>query len=86
MKSASASIADVPGDQGGWVRIRFQRSSFDRAEVAPYPITTYHVYRRVDTPAPVAEPDDSGALTPPPGTFAPPVGYERREKIEDLEF
>lgn len=26
------------------------------------------------------------ALTPPPGTFSPPVGYERREKIEELEF
>ena len=24
--------------------------------------------------------------TPPPGIFEPPVGYERREKIEDLEF
>jgi len=26
------------------------------------------------------------SLTPPPGTFTPPVGYERREKIEELEF
>jgi len=25
-------------------------------------------------------------LTPPSGTFKPPVGYERREKIEELEF
>ena len=49
------SVADVPDDQGGWVRVHFQRSGFDRAEVAPYPITTYHIYRRVDTPAPVAE-------------------------------
>jgi hypothetical protein len=24
--------------------------------------------------------------TPPPGTFLPPVGYERRQRIEDLEF
>jgi len=40
-----ASIADVPGDNGRQVRIRWQRSSYD-ARNQPTTITGYGVYRR----------------------------------------
>ena len=42
------SIVDVPGDQGGWMRIHFKRSVHDAAGEATYPITGYNIYRRID--------------------------------------
>ncbi len=39
------SIVDVPGDQGGWARIHFTRSSYDMGDLVPY-----NVWRRVDDP------------------------------------
>ncbi len=41
------SIADVPGDQGGKVRIRVRSSAYDVAG-ASTPIVTYNVLRRID--------------------------------------
>jgi len=41
------SIADVPGDQGGWTRTYFTRSGRDIP--AFYPIEDYIVWRRVDS-------------------------------------
>lgn len=43
------SIADLPADQGGWVRLRFMRSAWD-FEDSPSPITGYGIWRRVDDP------------------------------------
>lgn len=45
------SIVDVPGDQGGWVRVHFRRSHYDDASEATYPIERYDMHRRVDSPA-----------------------------------
>ncbi len=46
-----ASIADVPEDQGGWVRLTFTRSGYDFADEIELPVTGYQVYRRVDNGA-----------------------------------
>jgi hypothetical protein len=46
--STVESISDVPGDQGGWVNVRFHRSAYDFAGVAE-PIAEYQVWRRVET-------------------------------------
>ncbi|MBA4377716.1 MAG: hypothetical protein C0395_03540 [Gemmatimonas sp.] len=65
------TVADVPDDQGGQVRLRWARSSFDRAG-SNAPILNYSVYRRVDartassvTPDPQAAADRSW----PPGEW-----------------
>jgi hypothetical protein len=42
------SIVDIPGDQGGQVRIHFTRSGYDFS--AQDPIASYNVWRRVDSP------------------------------------
>ena len=39
------SVNDVPGDQGGQVRLRWQRAGYDAPNQA-HPITGYSVYRR----------------------------------------
>jgi hypothetical protein len=44
------SIVDIPADQGGRVRIYFTRSGWDFGE-GELPITTYNVWRRIDSPA-----------------------------------
>lgn len=43
-----ASVSDIPGDQGGRVRLAFARSAFDFADEPGAPITGYNVWRRVD--------------------------------------
>ncbi len=45
------SIVDVPGDQGGWVRVYFKRSYYDNPRETQYPVARYDVHRRVDNPA-----------------------------------
>jgi hypothetical protein len=45
------SIVDVPADQGGWVRIYFQRSGYDKPEEPDYPIATYNIWQRMDDAA-----------------------------------
>ena len=44
------SVADIPGDQGGRVRLYLTRSGLDFAD-ASQPIATYNVWRRVDDPS-----------------------------------
>ena len=44
------SITDVPDDQGGWIRLRFDRSGYDFADESTYPINGYQIYQRVDDP------------------------------------
>ena len=41
------AIADIPDDQGRWVRIFFTRSGYD-LEGVPTPVVTYYVWRRID--------------------------------------
>jgi hypothetical protein len=49
------AVADVPGDQGGWTRICFQRSVIDDALEMRYPVSTYNMWKRIDAPALAAE-------------------------------
>jgi len=42
------SIQDVPGDQGGWLRVYFDKSRFDSDQEGSYLITGYYVFRRID--------------------------------------
>ena len=44
---AIASCADVPGDQGGWVRIKTRASSHDAAGEYDSPIMGYNVWRMI---------------------------------------
>ncbi|MBK9303993.1 MAG: hypothetical protein IPM94_08925 [bacterium] len=65
------AVADVPGDQGGQVRLRWARSSYDREGGNP-PIASYSVYRRVeDGAAAAAARDPLGAADRawPPGEW-----------------
>jgi hypothetical protein len=48
-----ASVRDVPGDQGGWVRVSIDRSALDVATYDP-PVATYNVWQRVDNLRPAA--------------------------------
>lgn len=45
------SVRDIPGDQGGQVRVTFSRSGYDWPDEATYPIATYNLLRRVDSAA-----------------------------------
>ncbi|HMB68948.1 MAG TPA: hypothetical protein VKU85_06535, partial [bacterium] len=44
-----AAVADVPGDQGGEVRVEVVRSGYDFADEPSYPVAGYQVYQRVDS-------------------------------------
>ena len=54
-------VVDIPGDQGGWVRIYFTRSGFDFPYTSPA-VSTYGVWRRIDNPAFLATPRGAGTL------------------------
>ncbi|HXV13011.1 MAG TPA: FlgD immunoglobulin-like domain containing protein, partial [Candidatus Krumholzibacteria bacterium] len=56
------TIADVPNDQGGWLRVNFARSGYDFVEETVTPVTNYGIWRRVDDLALVASLD--GARQP----------------------
>ena len=45
------SVRDIPGDQGGQVRVFFTRSGYDFADETTYPISGYELWRRVDDSA-----------------------------------
>jgi len=45
------AVEDVPNDQGGWARVRFNKSGFDIVQGTTDPVNRYHVYRRNDGPA-----------------------------------
>ena len=49
--ATSVAITDIPGDQGGWVRLKILRSGLDFTEEASLPIVHYGVWRRVDDAA-----------------------------------
>jgi hypothetical protein len=44
------SIRDIPGDQGGQVRVHFARSGYDFSDEVTHPISTYYLWRRLDDP------------------------------------
>ncbi|MFN8179231.1 MAG: T9SS type A sorting domain-containing protein [bacterium] len=45
------SVRDIPGDQGGRVRVAFARSAYDFADEVVHPVTGYDIWRRVDDAA-----------------------------------
>jgi predicted lipoprotein with Yx(FWY)xxD motif len=45
-----SSVTDVPGDEGGWVRISIGRASWDQEDWSTL-ISMYNVWQRVDDPA-----------------------------------
>ena len=53
---AITSILDIGNDQGGKVKIRFNRSGFDD-EISPFPVVRYDAFRRDDPPPGVIEGD-----------------------------
>ncbi len=61
---AIAQVTDVPRDQGGQVRVRFERCSADAAG-SPLPIQRYDVYRRIDPLAPALMASRARSLPPP---------------------
>jgi hypothetical protein len=57
------SIVDVPGDEGGWLRLNFARSGFDFASEDSLPVTGYQIYRRgEETMARMWDADEGGAF------------------------
>ncbi|MBN2184647.1 MAG: T9SS type A sorting domain-containing protein [Candidatus Krumholzibacteriota bacterium] len=80
------SIADVPGDQGGWARIHFIRSAYELSNAPEGPVTGYNVFRRIDLPSGILEVE---AGTQPltganesPGTASSEGGIESFPSIE----
>jgi len=57
------SCLDVPGDQGGWLRIKTRASSHDVAGEYESPITGYNVWRKIGGGGPLAAP--AGAARAP---------------------
>ncbi len=53
-------VADVPADEGGWVRLHVARSEWDGFYAGTYPITGYNVWRLVSSGA-------SPGVLPPAG-------------------
>ncbi len=44
------AVDDIPGDQGGWARIRIDAPDNDSDEVPYYPTTMYNVWRKIGSP------------------------------------
>ncbi|MBN2070184.1 MAG: T9SS type A sorting domain-containing protein [Candidatus Krumholzibacteriota bacterium] len=44
------SVLDVPGDQGGWVRITIDKSPGDDELEFEYPVSIYNIWQRIDDP------------------------------------
>jgi hypothetical protein len=45
------TVADVPDDEGGWVRIHVHASGYDDAATTDFPVSGYTVWRRTDPAA-----------------------------------
>jgi len=45
-----SSVTDVPGDEGGWVRISIDRASWDHEDWSTL-VSMYNIWQRVDDPA-----------------------------------
>jgi hypothetical protein len=71
------SIRDIPGDQGGQVRVHFARSGYDFSDEATHPIATYYLWRRMDDQAALEaiarEVDFKGAISKGTNGTAPAI-------------
>lgn len=73
------SVADVPDDEGGWVRLTIDRASYDHEDWAECPTAIYNIWQLVDYPPPYdGHPCDYSSLEPgeilrsgefPPGSW-----------------
>lgn len=72
------SVADVPGDQGGMVRLTIERSSWDDAQWYSMPAVTYNVWRRVDDPLLLSSIEK--------GTYDPAKGKVSQEFLQAADF
>jgi len=77
-----AAVEDVPGDQGGWARIRLLRSGYDFTEETNNPTLQYFVLRRFDEAAATtafssASPVSAQALPEELGSFPDEVPVYR---------
>jgi hypothetical protein len=81
---AIQAIVDVPGDQGGWVRLHFSRALHDRVGQPANPVINYHVFRRVDNAALAATVEQEGSVdlfsgdTPAAFGDSPLISFEGR--------
>jgi len=60
------AVDDVPGDQGGWVRVNVSASAWDSATQSDRAIVRYSLWRRIATSADPSQSDPDGF---PPGTW-----------------
>lgn len=56
------AIEDIPGDQGGWARIRIEAPGNDSDEVPYYPTTIYNVWRKIMSASPLTAKSESDAV------------------------
>ncbi len=80
-----ASCGDLPGDQGGWVRIGVQASSHDIAEERDYPIAGYNVWRaktQLDPAAAAADHAANGVAPADPAAGRTALATERARLLE----
>ncbi|MBU8923120.1 MAG: T9SS type A sorting domain-containing protein [Bacteroidales bacterium] len=82
------SVSDIPGDEGGWVRIFIDRSSWDDAWRYTNPAFLYNVWQRIDNPAMTAS---IGSSTDDPVELEsvsdwPMVEIEGRLFLDSREF
>ena len=84
--AAVDSIVDVPGDQGGWVRIHFAASGWD-TDGSTDPLLGYNVLRRIDDVQGVKgiAPDAALAKSLPPGQWEV-LGYIGAWKAEHYTY
>ncbi len=72
------SASDIPGDEGGLVRLTIERSTWDAAGWYSHPAATYNVWRRVDDPVLLSAIEE--------GTYDPIKGEVSREFLQAADF
>lgn len=77
------SIVDVPDDQGGWAYIHFTRSGYDFASENDTPVTSYFIYRRIESAALLAEIEENGTPLDSPALLS--AIREHGEPLENSE-
>jgi hypothetical protein len=69
----TVNAVDIPNDQGGWLRLTFNRSVLDDADFAP-PVATYGIWRKV----PGSIPSNSARAHPSAARDVPSDGLDNK--------
>ncbi len=77
--AAIESVADVPNDQGGWVRLTVAAAALDTAAAPPYPLASYNVWQRIDDSGLLAQANAEGRASPA-GMPKAPAGASLAQK------